>query len=150
MGLGPPVPPSVGASDVNPREHPLDRAQRWISGAVYAALVSGTLTFALWAVGASREIEGSTAAVIGIVDAALMFGLAFGVSRRSRVAAAALLGVHVLGMLLKLVLSGFPSGVIGGVIFGFFYIRGLLGTIDYHRIQRTRAAGLPSASQAPG
>ena len=115
---------------------PPNRAQRRIDGAVYAAIASGVLTVVLGLMILMSDVQTPRQLAAAGIDVALTFGLAYGVARRSRVAALALLTLHLLSTASKLAIGGFPTGLFGGVIFGYFYVRGIIGTWEYEKWRR--------------
>jgi len=125
-------PPAAVVADV---ERPVDVAQatlRDIRNAWIAATLSGTVTLIFAAVAAL----GSPLFGIGalqFVDAALIFGLAYGVYRRSRTCAVALLAYFVLSKLIMLQAGAPASGMAVALAFIYFYFRGVVGTFRYHK-----------------
>lgn len=97
-----------------------------------AAIVSGGVSLVFTAVlwhGSTRLYRSD---LIDLADAALVFALAFGVARRSRVCAALLVVLAAAGLAYATYL-GLPLIVRAlNVAFGYFYVRGVQGTITCH------------------
>jgi hypothetical protein len=103
-----------------------------IRNATMAACISGGLTLALSLLGAMLgSVLGLNA--WSLLDAALIFGLAYGLHRRSRVCAVLLL-IYWIGAK-ALQAMGNPTAAAGGalfaLLFGWFYLQGVLGTFRY-------------------
>jgi serine/threonine-protein kinase len=71
-----------------------------------------------------------------LLDVAFMAGLTFGVYRKSRTCAILLLAFFVLNKILMWVESNTLAGMPLAVIFGWFYVQGVMGTFEYHRWMR--------------
>ena len=129
---------------------PQERDDRAIQRAWFAALVCGgiTLTFALFALGGRQLVPGLDA--YGIIDAATLFGLAFGVYKRSRICAALLLA-YTAGSEIWIICNGAavkPSPL--RLIFIYFYLRGMLAVFAHHRrIQPAAIPMMPAKTENP-
>ena len=111
-------------------------AEKAILHGTIAALISGLITGAV--VGLSVASGGS---ILGIdawsaIDVVLIFFLAFGVYKKSRVAASVLVAYFVLSKIFLMVMTGSGSGILTGLIFIYFYARALQGTIAFHRLEK--------------
>ena len=110
----------------------LEGAQRhitrgWIAGAVMAGM---TL---LIAITGSTQLPAYSR--FGFADAALASFLTFGVYRRSRAAAVAILSLFVVTTTFKLTLVGFrPLFLLLAGGFVYFYAQAVRGTLAYHRL----------------
>jgi hypothetical protein len=104
-----------------------------IKTAYTAAIVSGCLTLLLVLI---SVFAGSIANMNawGLVDVVLIFGLAYGVYRKSRTAAVILLVYFVLAKIYMLVSAPAfgASGLVMGAVFAYFYYQGVVGTFQYH------------------
>ena len=98
-----------------------------------AACISGSLTlaFALTDTFGYTELE--------TIDAALVFGLAFGIYKKSRVCAVLMLTYFVASKIYMMIEAGRPSGLAIALVFGFFYYHGAVGTFEYRKIVRAHA-----------
>lgn len=114
-------------------------AQKATRNAAVAASISGALT-ALFSVYALTRGEAVVAGVVtawNLIDAALLFGLAFGVYKGNRAAAWALMAYWGFNFVVRLLTVG--AAALGlNVVFGIFYGNGLRGALALHR-QRLEA-----------
>jgi S1-C subfamily serine protease/Tfp pilus assembly protein PilF len=136
-----------------PKEEQLSSEQKEekaIQRAWFAALVCGgaTLTFALFALGGRQLVPGLNA--YAIIDAATLFGLGFGVYKRSRICAVLLLA-YTAGSEIWIISSGAavkPSPL--RLIFIYFYLRGMLAIFAHHRrIQPAAIPMMPAKTEKP-
>ena len=102
-----------------------------IKGAWIAAVVSGSITLVviLIALGGT-SIMGITSA--NFVDVALIFGLAFGIYRKSRTCAVLMFVYFVASKILMMKQAGAPSGLLLAVVFAALFFQGIVGTFQYH------------------
>lgn len=131
-GSNPYVPPSTTVQ--GPAVEVPPEIAKKIRSAWIAACISGAITLLLTLVAMSGT------ALLGLdawslVDVALIFGLAFGISRKSRVCAVLMLGYFVLSKILMMVETGQPSGLLLAVVFGYYFWQGVHGTFAYHRLK---------------
>ncbi len=112
---------------------------RHVRYGVVAGCVSGALTLAVTLAAIfGSAIQGVDAWML--VDVALIFGLAYGIWRRSRAAAAAMLIYFVASKLIQFVESGQPSGLLMSVLFAYLYARATLATFKLHALRRETQA----------
>ncbi|HEY2345662.1 MAG TPA: hypothetical protein VGH80_07250 [Xanthomonadaceae bacterium] len=104
-----------------------------IKSAWVAAVVSGsiTLVFTIIAV-MGYSMMGITSA--SFIDVALIFGLAFGIHRKSRTCAVIMLLYFVASKILQMEQAGAPRGIVLAVIFTIFFVQGVIGTFKYHSL----------------
>ena len=100
-----------------------------------AAVVSGSITLLASLAGMvlGDGVLGFSAWTL--LDAALIFGLAFGIYRKNRVCAVIML-VYFIGSKILMLMEGYGSNAMAiglGLLFLFFYTRGVIGTFSYHR-----------------
>ncbi|MBF6023432.1 hypothetical protein [Lysobacter niastensis] len=126
--------PAAAVGDVAAPKIPEDVLKKiryaWITAAITGAF---TLALSLLAI-SGKSILGYSA--LESVDAALIFGLAFGIYKKSRVCSVLMLVYFVVSKILIMVEAGQPQGLVLSLIFGFFYYHGAVGTFEYHRIVR--------------
>ena len=101
-------------------------------------VISGTVTLAV------TLISIFAAPVMGfgpweLLDVALIFGLAFGISRRSRTCAILLLIYFLISKFILLVTNPSASSVPMALVFIYFYVRAVIGTFRYHKALRAAA-----------
>ena len=140
MSLDPYSPPTVtigveAPAIQVPQEILIKIKRAWIAG-----IISGSMTLLV-----------TLLAIVGIqilgvdawyfTDVALIFGLTFGIYRKSRVCAIVMFVYFLASKIISMVQTGSPSGWLMGVLFAYFYFQGVLGTFAYHRFlkaQRTQ------------
>jgi hypothetical protein len=135
MSRNPFQPPAAAVADL---ERPADDAEsvrRDIRNAWIAATLSGVATL-LFAAAATLGSPVFGFSALELVDAALIFGLAYGIYRRSRACAVSLFAYFVLSKLLMLQAGARSSGLPIALVFIYFYFRGVVGTFRYHRAAR--------------
>lgn len=119
--------------------NPLDQATLLIRIAWGAAILSGLLTLGvtLYAMRAPGFM-GFTA--WGLLDVGLIFALAYGIYRRSRLCALAMVVYFVASKLL--LASSIGADAIGpaAIVFLVFYAMGVVGTVRWHALNKTPAA----------
>ena len=72
-----------------------------------------------------------------LVDVLLMCGLAYGIYRKSRICAVAVLVYFVAVKIAVIVQTGRPTGIdIWSAIFAYFYVMAVVGTFTYHKLRR--------------
>lgn len=137
MNDNPYAAPQATVADAPEPRVPEEVAKK-IRGAWIAAVVSGALTLiiALVAIGGTA-IAGINA--WNLVDVALIFGLAWGIYRKSRACAVIMLIYFVVSKILFIIETGKPGGVVLSLIFIYYFWKGVQGTYEYHRIVRGAA-----------
>ena len=120
-------------------------AQNAIQEAFWAALFVSVLTAILTVIVLLGPDE-TNFAQIGFLNSALFGGLAFGIYRRSRIAALSAFVLFTGGVIYQLATTG-PAGLVlrGFIALAFFH--GVRGTIAYHRFPAL-PANLPSIEQS--
>src|SRR5262249_9957703 len=113
-----------------------------IRGAWIAGLISGSLTLVvpLFAI-AGKSVLGYSA--VELVDVALVFGLTFGIYKKSRTCAVLMLVYFVISKVIIMMEMRSASPMIVGLLFMYFYALGVVGTFQYHRLVRTIAGNAP-------
>ena len=109
---------------------PEEIAKRIRNGAV-AAFVSGGITTILSfiALFTGENILGLGAS--SLFDAALIFGLAYGIHRRSRICAVLMLVYFVLSKIIQVAAMGQVTGIPISLLFLYFYVMAVIGTFQY-------------------
>jgi uncharacterized membrane protein YjgN (DUF898 family) len=69
-----------------------------------------------------------------LTDFLLIAGLAFGISRRSRVCALLMLAYFVISKVMLIVRTGNVASLVVGALFAYFYFEGVRGTFAWHRL----------------
>ena len=110
-----------------------------IRNAWVAAVISGciTLVVTLFAIFGS-SIMGFTA--WELIDVALIFGLAFGIYRKSRICAVLMLLYFVASKILIMAEGGSASsGIVMALVFLYYFALGVQGTFQLHRLVKQSA-----------
>jgi hypothetical protein len=68
-----------------------------------------------------------------LIDAAIVLGLSYGVYRKNRASAVALLGFYLVNQVLMRVGGDAGAGIGLVLVFSFFFVQGVRGTFAYHR-----------------
>jgi hypothetical protein len=100
----------------------------WIAGAISGTLTLVVTLFAIF----GQSILGFTA--WELLDVALIFGLAFGIYRKSRTCAVIMLIYFIAAKIILMLQTGQPNGIVMGVIFAYYFAMGVKGTFEYQRI----------------
>jgi len=114
------------------------RVRADIKNAWVAAVISGSLTLVITVI----SIYGTSIAGMGawnLIDVVLIFGLAVGIYRNSRVCATAMFVYFVISKIIGWVDAGKPTGLILAVIFIYYFFKGMVATFDYHKAMKSRS-----------
>ena len=136
MSRNPYAPPEADVADVDapsvPKQVLRDIRNAWIAGLISGSL---TLVYTLTAV-SGTSVAGYTA--WQAFDAALAFGLTFGIFVKSRVCAVLMLVYFVASKLVVIWYAGIEGGrgVIIMLLFLFYFAMGIRGTFAYHRLSK--------------
>ena len=125
------------AADVSPVTIPDDIKQK-IRNAWIAGCISGSLTLLLTLL----AIFGKSFFYFSaweLIDVALVFGLVFGIYRKSRTCAVLMLVYFISAKIFIMSETGKPSGIPLALVFVYFYWQGVVGTFAYHKIKRMAA-----------
>jgi serine/threonine-protein kinase len=124
--LGDPVSPAI---EIPPK------VSSKIKNAYLAGIASGSLTLLFVVI---SQFSGPIANINGwgIIDVLLIFGLAYGIYRKSRTCAV-ILFVYFVSAKIYMVVSS-PAigsgGLVLGVVFAYYYFQGILGTFEYRKL----------------
>lgn len=119
----------------------LAQAQRRIKQAWICAVVSGVIT-AIASVLAASGVQELEIFKYAMVDALILFALAYGTYRKSRAAASALAGYWVFNM----IYLGLSGAVVVRVFFLAAFVLGAHATFVYHKLQSQAASAVPAPS----
>lgn len=112
-------------------------AEQRIKNAYVGGVIRGTATLLLTAAAIHSGTNLFGLDAWALLDAALVYGLTYGVYKKSRVCAGLLLAISLIGSVIMLIETQIGSGlppIVGGMVFGYHFFRGLQGTIAYHRL----------------
>ncbi|MBC3880680.1 hypothetical protein H8K35_02835 [Undibacterium sp. LX40W] len=99
----------------------------WITGIVSGSI---TLIFTLIAMNGSQILGFS---IWNLSDVALIFGLTFGIYKKSRACAVAMLAYFLLSKIIVIAQTGSFNGGILAIVFIYYYVYGVIGTFAYHK-----------------
>lgn len=97
------------------------------------AVVSGVLTFALMLVAINTGTMGDIFDIWTSLDVLLIFGLAFGIYKKSRIAASCMFVYFLVSKILIMYESGNANGWMLSLVFLYIYFHAMLGTYQYHK-----------------
>jgi serine/threonine-protein kinase len=136
-------PPKAIVDDVaaDPGAEIPDKVLKKIRTAWIACLVSAAMTLVMIAVvmntGQSKlGLQGP----IDLIDVGFILGMAFGISRKSRVCAVLMLAYFAFSKYLIIRATGQLGSVWLGLVFLYFYAQGVVGTFEYHKLRKARAS----------
>lgn len=117
-----------------------DKVLKKVRNAWIACLVSAGMTLLLIAVvmatgHSSIGLQGP----IDLIDVAFILGMAFGISRKSRVCAVLMVVYFAFSKYLIFRASGQLGSVWMGVVFLYLYAQGAIGTFEYHRLRKAQS-----------
>jgi serine/threonine-protein kinase len=69
-------------------------------------------------------------------DVAFIGGMAYGIYRRSRICAVLMLLYFIASKIIISVTLGRPSGLAMGLVFVYFFWQGVVGTFEYHKLEK--------------
>jgi len=139
-------PPASPVMDPPPPEVPSEILKK-IKQAWVAALFSAGLTLIFTLVAMSgTKILGLSA--WNFLDVALILGLAFGIYKKSRTCAVLMFIYFVISKIFVMAETGrFTGGIVGALIFGYFFWQGIAGTFAYHKLIKRSKLGLACEPQ---
>ena len=112
-----------------------DKVLRKIKNAWIAALIYGTLTL-IFAVSAVNGSD-ATAFIRTFIDIFLVFTLAFGIYKNSRIAATFMFVYFITSKIIIMVaMQKFGGGILFGIlflVFLYFFSQGVIGTFQYQK-----------------
>lgn len=111
----------------------------WVAG-----IISGCVTLAvtLLAISGTSILNFSA---WELIDVALIFGLTFGIYKKSRTCAVLMLSYFIISKIIIMAETGSPSGIALALVFLYYYFQGMIGTFQYHKLMRR-----PTASALTG
>jgi uncharacterized membrane protein len=129
-------PYSAPSASVEPPAHevPEDVAKDIRNGWI-AACISGTLTLIVTVIAMSgTEIQSFNA--WSMLDVVFIFGLAFGIYKKSRAAATCMLIYFIVSKIILYIEAGKPTGIVLAIIFGYYYAKAMAATYKWHSIKK--------------
>ncbi|MBI4024016.1 MAG: hypothetical protein HY360_03490 [Verrucomicrobia bacterium] len=114
----------------------LERTQRNILNACLAGFISGAFSLALALLAFRAGVAGLDSQKL--LEALLIFGLTLGACRKNRVCMMALLCLFIARQIPVWLESARLTTAPLALVFGYYYLRGVLATMEYHQLTRTR------------
>lgn len=108
------------------------KAEQAIKSAWVFGLISGTLTLIITLASMSGIINFGFD-IFSLFDVLAVWGLTFGVYKKSRVCAILLFTFFVISKIIMMIETGKPGGVASIIIFGTVFFQGIRGTFYYHK-----------------
>ncbi len=104
-----------------------------------AACISGVLTLIVTVIAMSgTEIQSFNA--WSLLDVVFIFGLAFGIYKKSRAAATVMLIYFIISKIILFIDAGKPTGILMAIIFGYYYAKAMAATYKWHSIRKAARA----------
>jgi len=116
----------------------IHKAEKRIRNAWIAAIVVNLLTLS----GIMGWVFGQR--LLDVFDVVLVFGLAYGIYKKSGACASAMLFYFVIQKALFMLLAGLPIGILVSAVFVYLFVQGVIGTKDYQEI--IQAKQIPEAA----
>ena len=128
-----PYSPPVADVDLEPNkiEVPVEILKRirnaWVTGSISGSI---TLIFTLIAMNGDQLMGFS---VWNLSDVVLIFGLTFGIYKKSRTCAIVMLAYFLLSKIIIISQTGSFNGSLLAIVFIYYYSYGIIGTFAYHK-----------------
>lgn len=128
-----PYTPPVADVDLEPNkiEVPVEILKRirnaWVTGIISGSI---TLIFTLIAMNGDQLMGFS---VWNLSDVVLIFGLTFGIYKKSRTCAVVMLAYFLLSKIIIISQTGSFNGSLLAIVFIYYYSYGIIGTFAYHK-----------------
>ena len=128
--------PAAPVQDAAPRPLPSVPADvlNKIKAAWIAAACSGTLTLIVVIISIVTSEKVMNLGLWNLVDVVMIYGLAFGIYKKSRTCAVIMLVYFAASKIFQVVESGQANGVVMGILFTILFVQGVMGTFKYHKI----------------
>jgi len=116
----------------------LESANQLIRLAFWTAIIGASITLVLSVVACfGYSVLGLVVTPLGLVHAVVIFALAYGIHKRSRICAVITFVYFVVSKIVQCVEIGNEKPIYWGILFGFFLFQGIRGTFAYHRLRRS-------------
>ncbi len=124
--------PAANLTEATPVVDVPEKTLKHIKNAVIAACISGTITLIVTLAAISgTSLMGFSA--WNFLDVFLIFGLAFGIYKKSRTCAILLFAYFLISKILIISETGKLDGAIFSIIFFYYYLYGIIGCFAYHK-----------------
>lgn len=138
--------PTTPVADIAPAVPP--EIARKIKNAWVAGCISAAITLAVTLIAMSGN------AVLGfdawsLLDVVFILAMTYGIFRKSRVCAVVMLVYFIVSKIILMLEAGKPSGLLTALIFGYYYLQGVMGTLAFHQLRKRQAAEALAPGRAP-
>ena len=115
-----------------------DAIAKKIKGGWIAAIVSGVITLAmvLLVVYSGSKSAGNVVDLWNSLDVVFIFILAYGMYKKSRIAASIMFIYFLASKILIIAETGQPNGVLLSLMFLYYFFQAMVGTFQYHKLVR--------------
>ena len=120
-----------------------DEIAKKIKNGWIAATISGLFTFGITILAVNFGTMSSLFDIWTSIDVVLIFLLAFGIYKKSRVAASIMFVYFLLSKIWLITETGKFNGIILSVVFLYFYFQAMIGTFQYHKLINTKTSEEP-------
>jgi len=122
-------------------------ANQRIKTAWIMAVISGTVTLIFSVMALQGNTFGGVISAWNFIDVVIAYGLAFGIFKKSRVAAVIMLIYFIIGQVMIMAAMKRPPSFLAFIfVYGFF--EGIRGTFAYHTLKKSQDS-LPSEDALP-
>lgn len=116
----------------------IEKAEKAIKTAYVAAIISGTITLIVSLMAMAGVSFGGINPWM-IIDAIFIFGMAYGIAKKSRVCAIIMLVYWILAKIVTIMGEGPSGGIVVAIMFAYFFFNGVVGTFTYHQLTEAQA-----------
>lgn len=99
-----------------------------------AAIVSGVMTLAMILVVIYTNTTGNLVNAWNSLDVILIFLLAFGIYKKSRIAASVMFVYFLASKIMIIAETGKFNGMLLAIIFLYYFFQAMVGTFQYHKL----------------
>jgi len=123
----------------------LATAEKHIKRAWIVGTISGSLTLLLLLIASLSDdfLPQLGLDLWSLIDVALIFGLAYGIYRKSRTCAIILFGYFIISKIFMMIEMGQVGSLAISLLFLYFLFQGIRGSWAYHRLQPPTVDGTP-------
>jgi hypothetical protein len=112
-----------------------EQTEKAIKNAWIAGIVSGSITLLVTIIAAfGIDILGFS--LWNLLDVLLIFGLTFGIYRKSRVSAVSMFVYFVASKIFIVIETGKVAGIPLAIVFGYYFFQGIRGTFAWHQSEK--------------
>ena len=101
-----------------------------------AAVIQGTLVTVLALISFDVAPGEGLSSKWNLIDAVLIFGLAFGIAKKSRTASTIMFAYFILNRIIYFMATGQFPGIVISIIFFFIYLQAMIATYEFHNLKK--------------